>query len=376
MKLPSSVVGIDLGNSSLKAVRLQKKGAEYVLSRAAILPAPLDASVLTEQRLADLIKQLISLVKTSGADVHFTVNSPNSTVRYVELPQISLSDIRSALKLNSATYLRQKFDNYTFDACPLDAEAEAALKESQKQKKDTSGVHGKVKLLVGGLPNTETMLYFHAARRAGIRPGSLQLSPISFINCFEAARPELFHNQAVALLDVGFLSSSLTILDKGKPLLTRSVPTGAKQITEYIAQSTNSDFAKAEATKLADDNLLGEATSKTCVTLIREVRSSINFFEKNSDQPISKVFVTGGSSSSPGVISVLCNEIGSPCENWDATAGLQTELPSEQQEIFTRNKAAFSAAIGTARSFTTLPQLREAALTPPKPVTPPTVPPS
>ncbi len=352
MKLPNSVVGIDLGGHSLKAVRLQKVGAQYALTRIAIVPTPSDGSgtMVTEQALANALKQLTSLVKASGADVHFTVNSPGSTVRYVEFPQIPLSDIRSALKLNSTTYLRQKFDNYTFDACALDSESDAALKA--KPKKGASTTHGKIKLLVGGLPTTETILYYHAARRAGLRPQSLQLAPVSFINCFGVAHPDLFSSQAVALLDLGFLSSSLTILDKGKPLLTRTVPIGAKQITEYIAQSGSMDLARAETTKMSDDQILSDATSKTCVTLVREVRSSINFFEKNNDQPISKVYVTGGSSGSPAVVAILAQDIGSSCEMWDPTVGLQINLPPEQQDVFAKHKAAFSGAIGTARAFT------------------------
>ena len=51
-KAPAIVVGIDLGNSSLKAVRLQKKGNQYVLARVALLPNPRnpqDQAIPTEQ---------------------------------------------------------------------------------------------------------------------------------------------------------------------------------------------------------------------------------------------------------------------------------------------------------------------------------------
>jgi len=352
---PVNIVGIDMGNSSLKAVRLQKKGAQYTLSRVALIPngcGIAGQAAPTEQEIAAQIRELGSMVKTAGADVHFSVNSTNSTVRYIELPHVPLEEIRAALKLNSTTYLRQSFENYIFDACLLDREEVDELSAKKGVKKGASTVHhGKVKMLVGGVFSSEVMLYFHAARRAGIKPRSLQLSPISLINGFEASWPDVFGSQAVALLDLGFASSSLTILDKGKPLLTRAVPTGGRQITEYIAQMTGADFARAEAAKLQGDANLGEAVSRTCVTLIREVRSSINFFEKNSDLPISKVYVTGASARSPAVVEALATDIGAVCEAWDAVRGLTIELPPEQQNIFTQNQPGFSAAMGTARTY-------------------------
>lgn len=356
---PSHIVGIDLGNHSYKAVHLQKKGDQFVLSRAAMVPVQKGQEGLTEQSVAAQIKDLAAIVKTSGADTHFSVNSLNSTVRYVELPAIPLHEVRSALKINSATYLRQNFENFVFDACPLDPEGAASLTEKKSAGKRPPG--GKIKILVGGVASAEAILYFHAARRAGIKPLSLQLSSVSLINGFEASQPEVFANQAVALLDIGFLSSTLTILDKGKPLLTRSVPVGGKQITEYLATMAGVDFIKAESSKLQGDPNLEEAVARTCATLVREVRSSINFFEKNSDQPISKVYMTGGSVHSQTVIDALAKDIGTPCDLWDSSRGLAIELPSDQRDIFNRNRAGFAAALGTVRTFARLSKPKEVA---------------
>ncbi len=354
---PSRVVGIDLGNNSFKVVCLRKRGNQYVLAGAAMVPNqhdPLQQTLQTEENVASQIKALVSLITISSADVHYSINSPNSTIRYVDLPKIPLQEIRSALKLNSATYLRQNFENYTFDACPLDREAAAVLASSKLKFKQesTPSLPGKIRILVGGIFTPEIVLYFHASRRAGIKPKSLQLAPISLINGFEAAYPEIFHAEAVVLLDMGFLSSSLTILDKGVPLLTRTVPVGGKQITECIAQISNLNFTKAEAAKLQGDPNLDDAVARTVVTLIREVRSSINFFEKNSDRSISKIYLTGASAYAPAVVKTLTRDIGTTCEPWNSARGLTLELPSKQQDIFNQNPFAFSTALGVARTYT------------------------
>jgi type IV pilus assembly protein PilM len=367
-KAPTSIIGIDLGNDTLKAVRIDKKGGQFVVVRMGMIPKTRLSNaqqLLTEQDVSSQLKELAGHVKASGADVHYTINSPNSTVRYAEIASMPQDDVRSALKLNSAAFLRQNFENYVFDVCPLDSETAASLK--LKKGKPSAG---KMKLLVGGVSFPETLLYFHASRRAGIKPKTLQLAPISLINCLEGAYPDVFHSQALALLDLGYLTSTLTILDKGKPILTRSVPVGGRQITEYIATMNNSDFAKAEAAKLEGDDHLGEAVTRTCVTLVREVRSSINFFEKNSDLPISKVLMGGASVRSPVIVEALAKDIGAPCEIINPTRGLVDGLPADQQQVFRQNLVAFSAAVGAARTY-----LMTATATvgpkPPTPVTPP-----
>lgn len=358
-KIPSIIVGIDLGNSSYKAVRLQRRGNQYVLTRAALVPIerdPASTAPLTEQTVVNQIKALTKQVKAADAEVHYTINSANSTVRYVELPKIPLEEVRSALKLNSANYLRQNFENYTFDACPLDAEAaEALIAAKKKPAKGAAAPGGKAKTLVGGISSPEVMLYFHASRGAGIKPRSLQLTPISLINGFEAAYPEIFHGHAIALLDLGFLSSSLTILDKGTPLLTRTVPMGAKHITDYIVQMGSMDFAKAEAAKIQGDPMLNDAVSRTAVTLIREVRSSINFFEKNSDQAIGRVYLTGASVASAAIIEALSNDVGVACDPWNPAEGMVVELPADQQAAFAQNPYAFGSALGVARTYAVAP---------------------
>lgn len=354
-RIATNIVGIDIGNHTLKAVRLQKKGTAYALARIATVPTnrnPQDQALPGNTVITSQLKEVLASLKTSGTDYHFTVNSPNSTVRYVELPNMPLDDVRAALRLNSATYLRQNFDNFTFDACPLDMDALHAL-NVKKWKKSAipSSVHAKIKILVSGISTPEVVLYFQAGRAVGVRPQSLQLTPISLLNAFEAAYPDVYASQPVALLDMGYFSSSLTIVDHGKPLLTRMVQVGGKHMTEYLATKLSIDFNKAEAAKIQQDPNIGEAVARTCVPLIREIRSSINFFEKNSDQAIGKIYLSGGPMRSQAVIEALSNDIGLGCEVWNAANNLPIELQPDQQGMFNQSQVIFTSALGLARTY-------------------------
>ncbi|MFZ4694871.1 MAG: pilus assembly protein PilM [Verrucomicrobiia bacterium] len=348
-KTPNAIVGVDLGSHSIKAVRLQRTGSAFTLARVSLVLSnrdPQSQTLPTEHEMATLIKSALSLVRASGAHIHLAVNSPNSTIRYVDLPCMPLDNLRSALRYSSATHLRQNFENYTFDACALEDDGAFA---SSTRKGASSGA-GKAKALVGGLPNTEAMLYYHAARRAGARPRSLQLAPIALINGLEAANPEIFTGESIVLLDMGLLTTSLTILDRGKPQLTRAVPVGGRHLTEYIAQGSNSEYTRAERSKTQGEADLAQALAHAGSNLIREILSSINFFEKNTEQAVSRILVVGASARSETLIAALADQSGKTCQPWCPSGRLSLHLPVEQREMFAANHVSFATAIGAALS--------------------------
>ncbi|MCC7519913.1 MAG: pilus assembly protein PilM [Verrucomicrobiae bacterium] len=354
-KTPNAIVGVDLGNHALKAVRLQRQGSGFTLARVSLVLShrdPQSQTPPTEQELATLIRSTLSLVRVSGADTHFVVNSPVGAIRYVELPRMPLEDLRTALKYNSAAHLRQNFENYTFDASALDEDSVHAFAPASRKK---APAVGKTKALVAGLPNTETLLFYHAARRAGVRPHSLQLAPIALINGLEAANPEIFHGESVALLDMGLLSTSLTVLDRGKPQLTRTVPMGGKHLTEYLAQGSPADFARAERSKTQGEIDLAQALADAGANLIREICSSINFFENNTDQSVSRILVAGASARSESLVAALANQTGKICQPWCPSARLALHLPVEQRELFTAQQSTFATALGAALSHLSSP---------------------
>ncbi len=366
-KTSNAVVGVDLGNHSIKAVRLQRQGSAFTLMRVSLTPSnrdPQSQTLPTEQEMAALIKSSLSLVKASGADVYLVVNSPSSTIRYVDLPRMPLDNLRAALKHNSATHLRQNFENYTFDASPLDEDGANAFGPAPRKGAPLGG--SKTKALVGGLPNTEAVLFYHAARRAGIKPRSLQLAPIALINGLEAANPEIFSGESIMLLDMGLFTTSLTILDHGKPQLTRAVPVGGRHLTEHIAQSSNFEYVRAERSKTQGEADLAQALAHAGSSLIHEIRSSINFFEKNTEQAISRILVAGASARSEPLVAALADQSGKICQPWCPSGRLSLQLPVEQREIFAANQVAFATALGAA--LNDLPAPPSAPLARPAPI--------
>ncbi|MBV9462681.1 MAG: pilus assembly protein PilM [Verrucomicrobiae bacterium] len=349
--MAKTILGIDVGFHSVKGVALSGTGKTCALTRAAIVPQNALADPIqqtTDKALATAIKELLSQLKAAKGECHIAFNSPTAVLRYVESPMYTHADLRDSLRLNHQTYLRQTFENFTFDGLCVGSEPEAAKK--QKAEADKAGATRKGKAVIAGLPQFEINLLWNGARGAGLKPTSLTLSPISLMNAFELAYPAEYHESSVLLMDIGHLTTSLTILSKGATFLTRVVALGGRAAWDYLVQSQGG-VAQAETARNEGGNALGEAIQASFDPLFREVRSSINFFERNTDTDMRKIYLSGTLVKSPRAVEVLQECLGIPCETWNPAQGMQVNLPPGQLELFSENQAAFGPCIGAARFF-------------------------
>jgi len=349
--MAKNVIAIDVGLHSLKAVCLSGSSATPSLSRAAMIPQTAMSSSIqqaSEKAVAAQLKELAGQLKASG-DCHFAFNSPSAILRYVETPYYPQSDLRASLKLNHQTYLRQNFENYTFDGVCLFQGGELPRKKEKDAKADAQAQSKKGKTLIAGLPTTEVLIFFMAAKRAGLEPKSLTLAPLSVINGYECGSPDSFHQEAVLLLDIGHLSSSLTIVHQEAVFLTRIINLGGKNVLDHLVQTQGSAAAAEDALRQGGE-ALGQAIQASLGPMMREVHSSVNFFERNAETDLKKIVVSGRLSRAPVTAEVVQKEVGFSCEVWNSAGGLKNSLPAGQRELFGENEAAFAVAMGTARS--------------------------
>jgi len=136
------------------------------------------------------------------------------------MPRLSADDMRLVLKHSSRTYLQQELANYIFDCHVMasalperpgkPAESPKALPGPPKQKVLVAGAR---KQLIDDLSKAPGARVFVAEC---IVPGL-----IGPVNAFEKAMPDVFANEAAALVDLGFKSSSICILQRGELVLSR-----------------------------------------------------------------------------------------------------------------------------------------------------------
>lgn len=338
-KLPSSIIGVDLGRHSLKSVALQRKGANrFVLSHYAV--RQMETAPETAEQLAAELKLLFADMGASAKACAVAVSSADSIIRILEQPETPTDILRDALRLNGLLLLNQDVKDFVLDCDTVSAaDGEAAPANSGRQ----------VRYLVAGLPRKQLGFIddaFQACRKNSVH--NIQLAPLCTFNAFEFANPDTFANQAFVLVDIGHTASTVTVGAKGEIVLVRSVEYGGGTLRDsLIADGAANGVAAMRALEEKDETTV-EHARYSLSTLAREISSSIGFFEGRRDENIAKVFVSGGVARSKALLDILTEELRLPCEAWDPFQGCEISLPANRKPAFAEDFATLNVACGAA----------------------------
>ena len=341
-KKRNQIMSVDLGGRTTKAVLVERQGGGYALTRYALLDAPIFEKTLSPELLAEHLK---AVSETLGGKTKFTTLSigvNDALVRPLELPQIPIDEMRLVLKNNTRGYLQQDLPNRVFDCAIIPTKS--LLKPADAPK----AALPKVKVLVTAAKKDLIDDFQNAIRDAGLVADHIVPALIGPVNAFEMAMPEIFANDSVALVDIGFKNSTISLLHQGELVLSRVVAIGGDKLTAGLAEAMNISYAEAEGIKIGMAPEIQSTLETQVLPLGRELRASLDFFEHQQDRPVSHVYVSGGSARSELILQMLHSELLVECKTWNPTTFLQLALP-EQQAVEIENVAPqLTVAIGAA----------------------------
>jgi type IV pilus assembly protein PilM len=344
-KKRDQMIAIDLGGRTTKAVYLVRKGDKLVLSRFALLDAPIAEKNVSPDLLAEHIKAVCQALEAKTRNVTLALGVHESVVRHAELPLMPVGDMRMVLKNNTKAYLQQDLPGYVFDCHPITIQV-AASKVPEKAKIAVGSP--KQKVLVAGAKKQALDDLQSAIKGIGLIPDHVIPGLIGPVNSFEAAMPDVFHKEVVALVDLGFKHTSICMLHHGELVLSRVVGIGGDRFTAGLAESLGISYAEAEGIKIGMPHEVQSQLESFITPLARELRASIDFFEHQHDSPVAHVFVCGGSSRSEFILQTLQTELLAECKQWNPIGSLQVELPPQQAAEIEQVAPQLAVAVGSA----------------------------
>jgi type IV pilus assembly protein PilM len=338
------ILAVDLGSRTTKAIHLQRRGNRFALSRFAILDAPISETALSREMLTEHLRAVSVALGAKTRLVALTASVNDALVRHVEMPRLPLDEMRLVLKHNSRNYLQQDLADYVFDCHFLPPGAAPSLADGGK----ANGATAKNKVLVAGAKRQLVDDYLEAAKNAGLVAEFIAPGLLGPANAFEMAFPELFANEVLALVDIGFKSSSICILQQGELILSRVVNIGGDRLTTAVAEAISICYAEAEGIKVGMAGEVESVLESVLAPLASELRASLDFYEHQQDQPVAKVFLSGGSARSEFVLQSLQNGLMVETKTWNPTAFLQMDLPPQQAAEIEHVAAQMAVAVGAA----------------------------
>jgi type IV pilus assembly protein PilM len=343
-KKRTRVVSVDLGARVTKAVQLELRGEVWTLSRYTIQDAPISDKKISPELLAEHLKSVMTALGTDSKTVTLSIGLADALVRQVDLPQIPISEMRLVLKNNTKTYLQQDLPGHIYD-CHIFPPKPSAEKPEETVK--AAGVP-KLKVLVAAARQALVNDFQTALKAAGLAGDHIVPGFVGGVNAFEMALPEIFKNESVALVDIGFKQTSICVLDCGEIALMRVVNIGGDQFTTGLADMMTISYAEAESIKVGMAPEVLSALELHVLPLGRELRASLDFFEHQADRAVTQVYISGGSSRSEMILQMLRSEMIVECKTWNPTAFLQLALPGQQAVEIEHAGPQLTMAIGAA----------------------------
>ncbi|MCS7089259.1 MAG: pilus assembly protein PilM [Verrucomicrobiota bacterium] len=342
------VLALDLGSRTTKAVWLQKRDDGYALLKYGIFDAPAQGKEPNTPPLGEHFRSILHSMEIQSPTISLALGVGETIVRYAELPQMPLPDMRQVLKTNTRLYLQQDLTDYVFDCWPVNGKL--AQEPDQRAEKARPPVVPKQKVLVAGARKACIETVHTAIKQAGGIAGVVMPGLVAPINALEKAEPELFQREVVALVNLGFRHSSVCVLQEGELVLSRVLALGGDQVTQGLADVMGICYAEAEGIKLGVPGEVHDHLVSLLSPLGRELKASIDFYEHQHDRPVTQVLVSGAGAVADWIVRALQAEVVAECRPWDPTAGLERALAPRQLAELEQVAPQLSVAVGTALS--------------------------
>jgi len=335
-KLP--VWGIDVGQCSLKAVKLQSTvdgkvellGFDLVEHDQILSQAETEATDLIHKAL----ETFVGRNDLSGSRIVVAVPGQQTLTRFTKMPPVEAKKIPDMVQYEASQQIPFDMDEVVWDY-QVFAEEDSVEVEV--------GIFAIRKELIRS--------YLSQFTELGIEPSIVQASPMASYN---AARFELAlaKGEATILLDMGALATDLIVLE-GNRIWSRPVPIGGNRFTEALVAAFKIPFKKAERLKR------NAATSKYARQIFQamrpvfsdlasEVQRSIGFYTStHREANITRLIGMGNAFKLPGLQKYLIQNLQIKVDKLGSFKNL-TESGIEKKAEFDDNMLSLAVSYGLA----------------------------
>jgi len=301
-----SLIGLDIGSSSVKAVELKKVKDGYELVSYGLEPLSqdtvVDGAIMDAPSVAEKIISIFDGQKIKVKDVATSVSGHSVIVKRVSMPLMTEEELYDRIQAEASQHI-------PFDIA--DVNLSHQLLEATENQMD---------VLLVAVKKDKILNHTNVLAQAGKTPVVVDIDAFGLQNCFEM-NYEPDAGQTVALLNIGASVMNINIVRGGIPLFTRDVSVGGNQFTDALQKELDLSYEDAE--RLKKGETLPSVTDEQKQQILRsvsdiltlEIQKTFDFFRATaSGENIQRIVVAGGTARVPGLVDLLREEFAMPVE--------------------------------------------------------------
>lgn len=307
-KKSPSVLGIDIGGSSIKVVQLRKeKGVAVLETYGELALGPYAGSTvgqatnLPAEKIGETIRDLLRESKVTTTSCGVSIPFSKSLLTTVTLPRRPQKELETMIPLEARKHVPVPLSEVQLDWFVLPNPPTISNGKEEESRM--------VKVLLVAVHNDELKFLEKAIATAGLTASFYEIEIFSSIR---ASVDEMI--KPVFVIDIGAAATKTYVVEHGVVEISHNIPRGGQEMTQTIAKGDGHSLEQAEHLKkthgLSDasaDKYSQKSLELVVSTVFSEAKRVMIEYETTHQKNISKIILTGGGSATKNLLPYAQN---------------------------------------------------------------------
>ncbi len=338
-----SMVGVDIGSSSVKTVELQGKNGDFQLvslGYESLEPdSVVDGQIMELNSVSNAISNIFNEHKIKTKRVAAGVNGHSVIVKNIVLPQMSSAELQESFAWHAEEHIPFDITDVTLDYHVTGTTDDA------------------IHVLMAACKRDKVANLKQAIQLAGKQPAIIDVDAFALQNCYEL-NYDPQPNEVVALLNIGASTTNINILNGNRSVFTRDATFGGNQYTSLLQKELGVTFEHAEQVKRGmplpepvEDRDIRPILETVSDILALEIQKTMDFYRATVEDggvAVEKILVSGGGSKLAGLIDFLAKQFEMPVEIFDPFRKIKVDSRGFDPEYMREVIPEMAIAVGLA----------------------------
>ncbi|KKR46835.1 MAG: Type IV pilus assembly protein PilM [Parcubacteria group bacterium GW2011_GWA1_40_21] len=351
-KKSPSVLGIDVGSSSIKLVQLKKKGGKAVLETYGEISLGPYAGFeigrstnLSADKVAEALRDLIGEANVTTKSCGLSIPVSSSLITFIKLPQTAEKQLETVIPMEARKYIPVPISEVSLNWW--------VVPEEQDERSEFQGNEGEK--MEQGINVFLAVIHNDAIDRNAkvVKAANLESSFFE-IELFSSIRSSLDQSlRPVMVFDMGASSTKLYVVERGVLRNSHIINKGSQDISMAVSKSMGISFEEAERLKReygiasgGENKDLTEIASLTLEYIFSESSRVLLNYQKKHNKNVSRVVLTGGGVNLKGFKDYAQTIFQAECVI--ANPFEKVEFPAFLDDVLKTAGPEFAVAIGVA----------------------------
>lgn len=346
-KKSRSVIGVDIGSSSIKIVQLRKqKGAAVLETYGELALGPYEgleigrATNLNVDKTAEALRDLLKESSVTTKNAGFSIPFASSLLTFIQMPAVDTRQLNKMIPIEARKYIPVPINEVMLDWFII---------PDGNKKVGADGELGKTDVLLVAIHNEVLNNYNTIVEKSNLITDFFEIEIFSTIRAVldQNVTPEM-------IIDIGAATTKVYIVEHGIIRVSHIINRGSQDVTLGISKSFGISEKKAEEMKrekgIDHTSVDGEKVNKiTLLTLdyiFLEANRVLLSYQKKYNKNVGKAVLTGGGVVMKGIGELAKKHLETEIVLGDPFAKVET--PAFLEDVLKEAGPEFTVAVGLA----------------------------